>query len=99
MPGRDRTGPYGDGALTGRGFGPCAGGAGAPGYPRRTGFGRGCGRGIGYGRGANYGRGTGYGRRYADGILPEETSETALKREKAALKDRIRAIDKTLEDL
>ena len=36
MPGFDRTGPFGNGPMTGRGFGPC---------------GRGMGRGMGRGRG------------------------------------------------
>ncbi len=40
MPGFDRTGPSGQGPMTGRGFGPCGGGMGR---------GRGCGYGNGYG--------------------------------------------------
>jgi hypothetical protein len=36
MPGQDRTGPMGQGRLTGRGLGPCGQGV-------RQGFGRGCG--------------------------------------------------------
>ena len=36
MPGLDKTGPQGQGPMTGRGFGPCGGG-------------RGCGYGNGYG--------------------------------------------------
>jgi len=47
MPNNDRTGPQGQGAMTGRGLGPC-------GCGMRRGFGRGFGkgfsRGIGYGR-------------------------------------------------
>lgn len=44
MPGQDRTGPLGQGPLTGRGFGPC-------GYGRRGfGYGRGFGRGYGFRR-------------------------------------------------
>ena len=41
MPGLDRTGPMGQGPLTGRGFGPCG---------RGLGFGRGFGRGFGFRR-------------------------------------------------
>jgi hypothetical protein len=37
MPARDKTGPNGQGALTGRGLGPCGSGT-------ARGFGRGCGR-------------------------------------------------------
>jgi len=40
MPGGDRTGPLGEGPMTGRGDGYCAGGSGA-GYAARRGFGRG----------------------------------------------------------
>ena len=38
MPGQDRTGPLGQGALTGRGLGPCGRGFG---FRRGRGFGRG----------------------------------------------------------
>ena len=41
MPGQDGTGPAGQGALTGRGFGPC-------GCGMRRGFGRGFGRRLAY---------------------------------------------------
>lgn len=46
MPAQDRTGPRGEGPMTGRGFGPCSG------FGMRRGFGRGrCGGfGMGYGR-------------------------------------------------
>jgi len=46
MPNRDKTGPLGQGPLTGRGFGPCGGGRG---------FGFGCGRGFGRGLGRFFG--------------------------------------------
>ena len=44
MPGQDGTGPFGQGAMTGRGLGPCGGGM-------RRGCGRGFGRGMGFRRG------------------------------------------------
>lgn len=50
MPGRDRTGPMGTGAMKGRGAGPCGGGG--AGGPRRRGRGRGFGKGFGGGLGA-----------------------------------------------
>ena len=50
MPNRDKTGPMGQGPLTGRGFGPCGGGKG---FGR--GFGFGCGRGFGRGLGRFFG--------------------------------------------
>lgn len=40
MPGQDRTGPNGQGPMTGRGLGLCGNGG------IRRGFGRGCGRGF-----------------------------------------------------
>ncbi len=45
MPGMDKTGPLGQGPLTGRGLGQCRAGAGF-----RKGFGRGIGRGFGFRR-------------------------------------------------
>jgi hypothetical protein len=58
MPGGDRTGPNGAGAMTGRAAGYCAGNA-VPGYANPTrGYGRrGGGRGYGRGWGRCYGRG------------------------------------------
>ena len=46
MPNRDKTGPTGQGPLTGRGLGPCGAG-----LARGRGFGRGFGRGLGRGFG------------------------------------------------
>jgi len=71
MPWGDRTGPRGQGPMTGRGAGYC-GGYNMPGYTNPAGgrgFGRGFGQGYGrgYGRGGfggGYGRGRGYGRGY-----------------------------------
>lgn len=49
---RDGTGPFGQGPMTGRGFGPCGGGRAFGGYrPRRALRGRGPGAGVGYGYG------------------------------------------------
>jgi len=45
MPGFDKTGPMGMGAMTGRGFGPCGLGLG---WRRRFGAGRGLGRYFGW---------------------------------------------------
>ncbi len=54
MPRGDRTGPMGQGSMTGRGLGDCAGNGRTGGF-----FGRGLGMGRGIGRGV--GRGLGYG--------------------------------------
>ena len=59
MPGRDGTGPMGQGMMTGRGMGLCAG-VPVPGYTAWCG-GRGHGRGLGFGRGPGRGWGKGYG--------------------------------------
>ena len=50
MPGGDRTGPLGEGAMTGRQLGYGAG-FDSPGFTQRIGFGRGRGRGFGLGAG------------------------------------------------
>lgn len=54
MPGGDGTGPMGQGPMTGRGAGYCAG-LGMPGYANR---------GFGYGMGCGFGRGGGRGFRH-----------------------------------
>ncbi len=56
MPGGDRTGPLGNGQLSGRQMGYCAG-YDAPGYARGGEFGCGLGRGRGHGRAFGGGRG------------------------------------------
>lgn len=58
MPRGDRTGPMGQGPMTGRRAGFCAGYE-SPGFTNPV---PGYGRGMGYGRGFGYGRGMGYGR-------------------------------------
>ena len=60
MPRGDGTGPAGQGPMTGRGLGYCAGYS-TPGYTKGPGLGRGWGRGFGYGRGLGWGRGGGRG--------------------------------------
>ena len=53
MPRGDKTGPDGQGPMTGRGLGYCAGNA-APGYVNNM-YERGTGRGLGIGRGLGLG--------------------------------------------
>ena len=66
MPRGNRTGPRGDGPMSGRGAGYCAGndrpGFASSGMGYGRGFGRGAGFGRGYGRGMAYGPGRGQGR-------------------------------------
>ncbi len=59
MPRGDRTGPMGQGPVTGRGLGYCSGYE-SPGFAKGFGMGRGFGRGRGFG---HYGFGRGYGYR------------------------------------
>ncbi|MCD6250236.1 MAG: DUF5320 domain-containing protein [candidate division Zixibacteria bacterium] len=64
MPGGDRTGPRGAGAMTGRGAGLCAGND-VPGYMNPAyGRGFGGGRGRGFGRGFGMGGGRGWRNQY-----------------------------------
>jgi len=64
MPAGDRTGPVGQGPMTGRRLGYCVGDD-TPGYMK--GGGGGMGRGFGFRRGGGFGRGMGYGRGYGRG--------------------------------
>lgn len=102
---RDGTGPMGQGSLTGRGMGPCAGdfvrrpyGKGIR-YGRCAGFGRGI-RGRGFGPGfVGYGGYGGY-----DGYPIEEPLNTMsdkewLNEERAALEDRLILIKKELDNI
>jgi len=63
MPGFDRTGPLGNGPMSGRGMGNC--------HPMNRGIGRGIGRGFGRGFGGGYGRGFGRGRGYGGYFGPQ----------------------------
>jgi hypothetical protein len=63
MPRGDRTGPWGEGPMTGRGLGFCSG-YDRPGFMNPApgfGFRRGFGRGRGFGRARGFGRGWGRG--------------------------------------
>jgi hypothetical protein len=65
MPNKDKTGPKGEGPLTGGGRGPCQDETGQTAAPRGFRLGRGMGFGRGIGRGAGLGgafRGRGRGR-------------------------------------
>ncbi len=56
MPGRNKTGPLGQGPLTGRGAGFCGRNAGMPGQGNGPGCGLGFGRGRGFGMGSRWNR-------------------------------------------
>jgi len=87
MPLFDRTGPSGQGPLTGRGMGLCGGGFGG-----RFGFGRGSRFGRGFGRGLGLGRGFGF-----FGRAPTESEEKELLKDyRKDLEQELSAVDKEL---
>ena len=97
MPGRDRTGPMGEGPLTGGGFGPCAEeGVFRPYAGRRT-WGRGGGRGRGR---RNWYRATGLPRRarFAPQV-PQQDEAQALEQEAQWLNEQLEAIKGRLAEL
>jgi len=75
MPRGDKTGPWGQGPMTGRRAGYCAGydrpGYANPAFGYGRGFGRGFGRGMGRGFGRGWGRGYGRGWGYYDPAFRE----------------------------
>jgi len=111
MPGRDRTGPSGEGPLTGRGAGFCAGGTGL----RQDASATQQGAPYGLGRGGRNARGRGLGRGYRarywmqagpawrtepDTDSLDQGEETRLLRAEAEhLRSALEAIDRRLEQL
>ena len=107
MPGGDRTGPYGEGPMTGRRAGYCAG-YGVPGYMndvpvRGRGFGYGRGYGRGWGRGYGYGYGyrwgAGYGGGWYPGPVSPEYERTFLENELKYIEQRQKDLRKRLDEL
>lgn len=108
MPQGDRTGPMGQGSMTGRALGFCSG-YDTPGFTK--GFGGGMGRGFGFGRGMGRGRGFGRGRNFGGvnaGIfqgLPQtqtiskEDEIKLLKSQAESLKRSQKDIEKRLSEL
>mgnify|MGYP001767506792 CR=1 FL=1 len=92
MPRKDGTGPTGAGPMTGRGAGPCGGGAAGGGLGR--GFGRG--RGGGFGRGFGTGPGGGARLRLRRGLgasnAPVDVAPGAAPTDEAALRERLEAL-------
>lgn len=97
MPGFDRTGPLGEGPMTGRGLGYCGGRVGWPRFGGGRGFGGGWGRGFGWRNRFNAptwtGRGYGVGWRY--GYAPGLTSREEIDLLNAEAKD----LERDLEDI
>jgi len=113
MPRGDRTGPRGQGPMTGRAAGYCAG-YNTPGYTN-PGWGRGYGRGRGFGRGFGRGLGRGFGRgfgyygydvqppapyypAYNPGVMPVYQEPTP-EEEKAYLDNLVKDMEKELADI
>ncbi len=93
MPGFDRTGPLGRGAMTGRRMGYCAEVSDNIGVFRGRGFGG------GYGRGHGFGRGFGYGRNFYNQGLSDVSEKTILENEINTLKDQLTYFEKRLSEL
>ncbi len=109
MPGFDRSGPWGEGPMTGWQRGYCGGGRAASqrfvgGYGRGgfRGRGRRVGRGSGYGFGPGYGPAPGYeyGPAPAEDVYHDDAEELGvLKDEAKALRSRMARIDRRIAEL
>ena len=86
MPGYDKTGPMGEGPMTGLKRGSCADGT--------TGFGMG----RGFGRGFGFGRGRGFGLRRQD-TSNKVSEEASLKSTIEILKDQLKNFESLLQKL
>ena len=105
MPAGDRTGPMGQGPVTGRRFGYCTG-YDSPGFTKSPGGGMGRGSGFGFGQGAGYGRRMMRGRGWGNyqgyprmQPMNKEDEIRLLKSEAEVLKSSQKDIEKRLADL
>lgn len=102
MPNFDRTGPRGQGPVTGRGRGRCGSAADdvtpGRGYGRGRGL-RGWGPGGGWGRGRGWGRGGGWRPGPAWACDEPADEQAMLKQRKQALEAALAATDSRLEQL
>lgn len=90
MPRRDRTGPMGVGAMTGRDLGLCTNASGIK-----------CGVGLGLGLGfaCRHGFGRGFGKSFSANQTIAKTKKESLLEQKNLLQSRLNVIDKQLENL
>ncbi len=95
MPRGDGTGPLGQGPMTGRGLGNCAGNDRAGGFGR--GYGYGFGRGFGAGRG--FGRGWGFGFGAGNRPVDKETEKSWLENAIAGLKSQLQSLENRRKDI
>ena len=102
MPGGNKTGPHGEGPMTGRRLGFCAGND-LPGFDNIPGnFGYGHGR--RFGRRYGWGGQMGYGFRHGLGHFTDETvhnvsKETLLENETRILKEQLASVENQLSEL
>ena len=95
MPRGDRTGPNGNGPMTGRRMGYCAGND-RPGYTEGNyNYGRGFGGG-GFRRG--FGGGYGFRGGYSNDFVPNVSEKTLLENEIKILKDQLGSLEKQLSE-
>ncbi len=102
MPRGDRTGPQGEGPMTGRRLGDCTGndqpgfnftpGGYGYGYGRGNRWGGGRGRGMGYRFGQKYGR-------FTDETIPNVSEETLMENEVRILKEQLASVEKQLSEI
>jgi len=92
MPRGDRTGPLGEGPMTGLGKGDCA--EGNTGFRGRGGFG---GR-SGFGRGRGFGFARGLGWRWL-GDNQDISEESSLKSSISVLKEQLKSLESRLQNL
>lgn len=92
MPGGDRTGPSGQGPLTGRRMGYCVC-EDRSSYMLNSGYGYG--RGRGFRRGFGPGRGMGYGNFYQENIT-DVSEKTLLENEIRILKEQLSSLENRL---
>ena len=101
MSNRDKTGPLGNGPMTGRRAGPCATESDTVPFGRGVGRGKGCGKGFG----AGFGNGRGFGRfcrRGSGWTTPQEMSvqgKSAEKQNLDFLREEKERIEKAIKDI
>ena len=96
MPRGDRTGPNGNGPMTGRRMGYCADNDRPGYYENDQNYGRG---GGGFRRGGGGGRGFGFrGGNYDSNFIPNVSEKTLVENEIKILKDQLGALEKQLSE-
>ncbi|MGM0508713.1 MAG: DUF5320 domain-containing protein [Fusobacteriota bacterium] len=100
MPAGDRTGPNGEGSMTGKQMGRCRNTKNTESFNNPRGFGRGCRKDSrGSGR-RNNGLGRGYGsRRYPNSFMDMDNQKSFLENEKDRLENQIDALKKRIDEL